>query len=128
MDDDDLIRDLAGELLNMLGYEVAFAKDGKEAIEVYQREFLKGTPFDVIIMDLTVPGGMGGKEAIVRLREIDPQIKAIVSSGYSNDPIMAQHELYGFAGVLPKPYDAGEVSRLLRHVLRPSPLTPSQWY
>jgi two-component system cell cycle sensor histidine kinase/response regulator CckA len=120
MDDDDLIRDLAGELLTMLGYDVAFAKDGGEALNTYEDAFFAGTPFDAVIMDLTVPGGMGGKEAIGRLREIDPDVRAIVSSGYSNDPVMAEYEKHGFVGVLPKPYDANEVRRLLGHVLRSS--------
>ncbi|MFH1118172.1 MAG: ATP-binding protein [Pseudomonadota bacterium] len=117
MDDDDLIRDLAGELLTMLGYETAFAKDGDEALSVYEKALTSGRPFDAIIMDLTIPGGMGGRETITKLKAMDPHAKAIVSSGYSNDPIMAEYEKYGFAGVLPKPYDVNEVSKLLRRIV-----------
>jgi signal transduction histidine kinase/ActR/RegA family two-component response regulator len=117
MDDDDLIRDLAGELLTMLGCEVAFAKDGDEAVRVYRESLISEHPFNAVIMDLTIPGGMGGKDTMAKLRGIDPGVKAIVSSGYSNDPIMAEYENHGFAGVLPKPYDANDVRRLLRRIL-----------
>ncbi|MDQ7781333.1 MAG: ATP-binding protein [Desulfomonilaceae bacterium] len=117
MDDDDLIRDLAGELLSMLGYETAFAGDGKEAVRIYREGLESQRPFDAVIMDLTIPGGMGGRETIAELRRIDPNVKAVVSSGYSNDPIMAEYESHGFVGVLPKPYDVREVSRLLRRIL-----------
>jgi len=104
MDDDELIRDLAKELLEPLGFDVSLARDGTEAIAVYERGLQSGRRIDVLIMDLTVPGGMGGKEAIQALRRIDPGVKAIVSSGYSDDPVMAEYEKYGFAGVLRKPY------------------------
>ncbi len=117
MDDDDLIRDLAGELLTMLGYEVAFAKDGNEAARVYQEGLISQNPFDAVIMDLTIPGGMGGKETVAKLRGMDPDVKAIVSSGYSNDPIMAEYRDHGFVGVLPKPYDVAEVGKLLHRIL-----------
>ncbi|MBI5847730.1 MAG: PAS domain S-box protein [Nitrospirae bacterium] len=118
MDDEKLIRDIAGEMLRSLGYEVELAKDGSEAIELYQRAFEAHTPFDIVIMDLTIPGGMGGKEAIQKLRSIDPNIRAIVSSGYSNDPIMAEHEKYGFRGVIIKPYNLGVFSKSVREVMK----------
>jgi DNA-binding NarL/FixJ family response regulator len=76
-----------------------------------------GHPFDVVIMDLTVPGGMGGKEAMTRLLEGDPQIVALVSSGYSNDPIMSEYRKYGFKGVISKPYKLEHLSEILRRVL-----------
>lgn len=117
MDDDEVIRDMAGELLTLLGYEAAFANDGYEAIEAYNEARTSGNPFDAVIMDLTVPGGMGGKATMEKLREIDPHIKAIVSSGYSNDPIMADYRKSGFVGVLPKPYSAQDLSKLLRGIL-----------
>ena len=83
----------------------------------------KRSPFDVVLLDLTVPGGMGGKETMKRLHEIDPKVCGIVSSGYSNDPIMASFEDFGFRGVLVKPYQIEELSRLLERTLRESRLS-----
>lgn len=116
MDDDVIIRDLAGELLKMLGYEVAFAKNGEETVAMYERAFRTKKPFDVVVMDLTIPGAMGGKEAVARLLEIDPRVKAIVSSGYSNDPVMAEHHKHGFVGALPKPYNINDMGKLLQNI------------
>ncbi|MFZ5865307.1 MAG: hybrid sensor histidine kinase/response regulator [Thermodesulfobacteriota bacterium] len=118
MDDEEMVRDLARTLLERLGYTVGLAGDGDEVVRVYAEAIAQGTPFDVVIMDLTIPGGTGGKQAITQLRRLDPKVKAIVSSGYSNDPIMAQFRNHGFAAVLAKPYSAGEMSEVLRIVLR----------
>jgi PAS domain S-box-containing protein len=117
MDDEETIRDLAGDLLTRLGYEVETAKNGAEAVDLYRQRKESNRPFDVVMLDLTVPGAMGGKEAMRRLMEIDPQIKAIVSSGYSNDPIMADYLSYGFSGVIPKPYNAQQLSEVLHQVM-----------
>ncbi len=117
MDDEESIRVLAAECLTMLGYRVETAGDGTEAIELFAKAQALARPFDAVILDLTVPGGMGGREAIVRLRDLDPNVRAIVSSGYSNDPIMAQYAEYGFQGVIPKPYDATRLSEVVRRVL-----------
>ena len=106
------------DLLNRLGYEAELAKDGSEAIEKYKDAKKSGRPFDAVIMDLTIPGGMGGKEAIKQLREIDPYIKAIVSSGYYNDPIMAEYERYGFKDVMAKPYTVKKLSEVLNKVIK----------
>lgn len=114
MDDEDMLRHLVMAMLRRLGYEVVATADGTEAVAAYKNA---PQPFDVVIMDLTVPGGMGGKEAIKLLREFDPQVKAIVSSGYSIDPVMADFRSYGFLGVLCKPYDMAELSRVLHDVL-----------
>ncbi len=116
MDDEASVRAVAGAMLRNLGYSAEFAKDGNEAIKLYRsaREF--GNPFNMIIMDLTIPGGMGGKDAIKKLLEIDPKVKAIVSSGYSTDPIMAEYQKYGFQGVIVKPYVIEEFSQVLRQV------------
>ncbi len=111
MDDKIEVREAAGEMLSHIGYEVEFAKDGSEALKHYKRAKMEGEPFDMVIMDLTVPGGMGGKEAIEKLLLYDPGVKAIVSSGYSSDPILEKYKKYGFKGVLPKPYEMGKVKR-----------------
>ena len=117
MDDEDMILEIVGEMLHFLGYEVEFAKDGNEAIKIYKEAKASGCPFNVVILDLTVPGGMGGKEAIKELKEIDPDVKAIVSSGYSTDPIMADFEKHGFCGVIAKPYKMEELSEILKKVI-----------
>ncbi|MBI4963700.1 MAG: response regulator [Desulfomonile tiedjei] len=116
MDDEQLIRDLAGEILSDLGYEASVVKDGPEAIAAYHKAMRSGRPFDAVIMDLTIPGGMGGKEAFERIREIDPEARAIVSSGYSHDPIMADFKKHGFVGVLAKPYTLDDLRNQLKAV------------
>jgi PAS domain S-box-containing protein len=120
MDDKIEVREAAGEMLRHIGYEVEFAKDGSEALKLYKRAKMEGMPFDTVIMDLTVPGGMGGKEAIEKLLVFDPGVKAIVSSGYSSDPILEKYKKYGFKGVLPKPYEMGKLSDVLYGVLAES--------
>jgi CheY-like chemotaxis protein len=117
MDDEEIIRTITGQMLAHIGYQVEVAADGAEAIEIYQRAMDRGERFDVVLMDLTVPGGMGGKEAIKTLREMDAQVKAIVSSGYSNDPIMANYKTHGFRGVVAKPYEYDELSEVVRRVV-----------
>lgn len=117
MDDDDMVRDVAGEILKSVGYKVEFAKDGAEAIELYQKARKSGESFDVVIMDLTIQGGMGGREAIKKLLTIDPQVKAVVSSGYSNDPIMANFKDYGFGAVISKPYNVIDLSKTLHKLI-----------
>ncbi|NIA08594.1 MAG: PAS domain S-box protein [Nitrospiraceae bacterium] len=116
MDDEEIVRSVAGEMFRSIGYEFESAEDGMEAIEMYKKAKELGNPFDIVIMDLTIPGGMGGKEAIKRLLEIDPQVKAIVSSGYSNDPIMSDFKSYGFAGVIAKPYRMKDVIEVIHRV------------
>ncbi len=117
MDDDEAIREVTEKILMELGYEVGSASDGAETITLYQNAAKSGRPFDAVIMDLTIPGGMGGKEAIQQLLRIDPKVNAIVSSGYSNDPIMSEYEKYGFRGVATKPYRIEKLSWVLHDVL-----------
>ncbi len=118
MDDEAIIRELAMELLSHLGYDVEVAEDGARAVELYTSAMNAANPFDAVILDLTVPGGMGGRETIQRLIEVDPQVKAIVSSGYSNDPIMANFISYGFKGVVSKPYTIKEISEALNELIK----------
>lgn len=116
MDDEKPIRDLGIKVLTKLGYEVYTAINTTDLIE----KFLKAkeeSPFDLVILDLTIPGEIGGKEAIKRVREIDPHILAIVSSGYSTDPIMSQYQKFGFNGVLVKPFIIADLSELLSTLL-----------
>ena len=113
MDDQKSIRDTVGDILTYLGYKVEFAEDGSEAIALYKHARESGQDFDAVILDLTVPDGMGGKETIQKLREIDPEVKAIVTSGYSHDPVMSEYQTYGFRGVVNKPYEIKEISRVL---------------
>ncbi|MGO9117208.1 MAG: PAS domain S-box protein [Desulfomonilaceae bacterium] len=118
MDDEETIRDMASEMLSLLGYEVDVARDGEEAVELYCSAKDSGKPYAAVILDLTVPGGMGGRETIRRLMEINPEIRAIVSSGYSRDPIMSNYNVHGFSGVVTKPYSAEELSRTLDLVIK----------
>ena len=113
MDDEEMVREVLGGMLALLGYEAEFARDGGEAIEMFVQAQGSGQAFAAVILDLTVPGGMGGKETMARLREIDPQVKAVVSSGYSDDPIMADFQKYGFSGVIAKPYRISELGKIL---------------
>ena len=116
MDDDEMIRNVARRLIEWIGYEIDTAVDGREAIEKYRAAKKAGTPFDVVILDLTIPGGMGGIKAFAQLKEIDPGVKAIVSSGYSSDSVMADYAKLGFAGIIPKPYKMDALSRILAKV------------
>ena len=104
MDDDEIVLEVLTGMIEALGHNVVGAKEGGEAIELYEQAEASGEPFDVVIMDLNIPGGLGGRETIRRLQERYGNVNAIVSSGYSNDPITANYISYGFKGVLPKPY------------------------
>jgi PAS domain S-box-containing protein len=120
MDDEQMVRTVAAKIIESLGYEVAVAREGREALTLWQQARGQGRPFDAVIMDLTVPGGMGGREAVQELLALDPAAKAVVSSGYHQDPIMARYREYGFADVIAKPYGVAAVGRTLaRLVPRP---------
>lgn len=117
MDDEAAIRDVVSKILSEIGCQVDFAKDGDEAIQCYCRAKESGQPYDAVILDLTIPGGMGGKETLKQLLQWDPQIKAIVSSGYSNDPVVADYNKHGFADFIAKPFKSIELSATLLKVL-----------
>ena len=118
MDDQAPLRKIIGRLLKNLGYESEFAKGGAEAVRMVKEAQVSEKHYDAIILDLTVPGGMGGKEAINKLLEIDPEIKAIVSSGYSDDPVLSNFQEYGFKGMIPKPFDSRSLGKVLYEVLQ----------
>ena len=119
MDDDDGLRDALGVMLEFLGWEVTQTSCGEEALEEYESALKKGNPFRLVILDLIICCGMGGDETMRRLLEIDPSVKAIVSSGYSIDPIMAEHKKYGFLAALPKPYSLHELDNLISQATSP---------
>jgi PAS domain S-box-containing protein len=119
MDDEEALRNLLTEILKRLGYEVECAREGAEAIELYQKAKASGLSFDVVLVDLTVPGGMGGKELAARLREIDTSVRLIVSSGYYHTPIMSEYRRYGFDDVISKPWTPVQLSQVLRRCARP---------
>ncbi|MGQ9609970.1 MAG: hybrid sensor histidine kinase/response regulator [bacterium] len=117
MDDEPVIRELAENLLTTLGYTVMVASDGEEAIKLYKAESKAGSPFDAVVMDLTIPGGLGGKEAIKELITFDPNIKAIASSGYSTEPVVSEYREYGFKGFIAKPYKIKDMADILYKVI-----------
>jgi PAS domain S-box-containing protein len=119
MDDEDFILDVASQVLALLGYDSETARDGQEAIAMFKKARDDGKPFDALIMDLTVPGGMGGEQAIKAILAIDQDVRAIVSSGYTDDPILSEHEKYGFSGVAVKPYRAQTLGKVLKAILSP---------
>jgi CheY-like chemotaxis protein len=118
MDDEEEILEAAGSMLKELGYKTAFARDGLEAMDLYVKAKEASKPFDAIIMDLTVLEGMDGLEATKRLLEIDPDVTVVVSSGYSNDPVMVHYKAYGFSSMIPKPYKMVELGKVLNDVLK----------
>lgn len=118
MDDEAMILRATKEMLESFGYDVTCAADGKEAIRKYRDASDAGNPFDVVLLDITVPGGLGGKDTMKELLAFDPAVKAIVSSGYSNDPVMASHLRYGFKGVIAKPCLMEELDEVIRRVLQ----------
>lgn len=117
MDDEKMLREVVTEILEYLGYKVTCAAEGKEAVKLYVRAMESGHPFDAVIMDLTIPGGMGGKETIQKLIQIDPSVKAIVASGYSNDPVMARYKDFGFKDIIEKPFSIDQLGMVLRRLI-----------
>lgn len=122
LEDDETLYEVVGNLLAILGYEVVFSQDGHETLSVYQQAREAGNPFAAVILDLTIPGGTGGRKTLTDLLAIDPQVKAIAASGYATDPILANFEHYGFCGSIAKPYRARQLHQVLHHVIEaPAP-------
>ena len=117
MDDEQVVRDVACELARALGHEVDFAENGEAAVNKYRVAAESGNPFDIVILDLVVRGGLGGKETLARLRAIDSGIKAIISSGYADSNAVADYKTNGFAGRLVKPYKLGDLNEALNALL-----------
>ena len=118
MDDEEAVRELVGEALQLMGHEVELVANGQRAVEAYGSAKDQRRPFDLAILDLTVRAGMGGEEAIQMLLRIDPDVKAIVMSGYGNDPVLKEPERYGFKGVLAKPFDIVKLQEVLSLVMK----------
>lgn len=117
MDDDEMVRDISAAMLRHQGYEVVQARDGREALALYRQYSNDDRPVDLVVMDLTIPGGMGGKETVREMLALDPAARVVVSSGYSNDPIMANYRQYGFAAAVAKPFQMQEFLGVIRQVL-----------
>lgn len=117
MDDEEIILKVSKRMLQSLGYEVALVKTGEETVELYQQGQSEGNPFSLVILDLTLPGGYGGVKVIQDLLKFDPQCKAIVSSGFSNDPAMANYREHGFKGGIVKPYTVEAMREIIHSVL-----------
>jgi CheY-like chemotaxis protein len=117
MDDSEIIIEVVDVMLRRLGYEPVFAKDGASAIEIFKESIKGNQQFDAVIMDLTIPGGVGGKDAIKEVLAIDPQAKVIVASGYADDPIMSNYRDHGFRGVITKPFELYDLGAALQKVL-----------
>jgi two-component system cell cycle sensor histidine kinase/response regulator CckA len=118
MDDERDVRETVGTMLRRRGYRVELVENGARAVERYRESLRNNKPFDVVIMDLTVPGGMGGREAMARLRELDPGVRAIVFSGYANDAVMANYAEYGFKGVVAKPFHLNQLTAAIEAALK----------
>jgi nitrogen-specific signal transduction histidine kinase/CheY-like chemotaxis protein len=119
MDDEFAVIEVLTRMMKQIGYEdITFAGEGKEAIRLYQKALEADKPFDLVILDLTIPGGMGGKETMKRLKKINPDIKAIVSSGYSTESVIADYSRYGFCGAVTKPYNMEQLRQVLQEILK----------
>jgi CheY-like chemotaxis protein len=118
MDDEEMILEVSSAMLRRLGYDVTVAQDGAEALTYYRQASLAGEPFDAVILDLTVPGGLGAKETIGDLQQINPHAKVIVSSGFSDDPLKTNFSQYGFSGFMPKPYNLTQLSAVIHKILK----------
>lgn len=119
MDDEEMLRSVVSRMLELMGYDVVSAADGEEAVRLYRESAENGEKFDAVILDLSVNNGMGGREAAALLVEYDPEVIALVSSGFVGDPVLQNYREYGFRGVIPKPYTSDELREGLSRVLVP---------
>ena len=117
MDYEEVIREVCVEFLMGLGYEVESVSDGQAMLDIYRAALRKRTPFDLVIMDLTIPGGMGGEQAMSALLKLDPRARGIVCSGYANDPVMADFKAYGFKDKCSKPFQFTALSQVVKKVI-----------
>lgn len=117
LEDEELVRNTVGKMLSYLGYEAEFALDGVQAIKLFQQARESGRPFTAVLADLVIPGGMGGQDVIKKLHELDPEVIAIATSGYANDPVLSEFRKYGFSAAIAKPYLIGELSDILDKVI-----------
>ena len=117
MDDNELVRESGRDMIESLGFDVEICEEGISAVELYKKSKTNNKSFDLVILDLTIPGGMGGLETAKKLLSIDPQARLIVSSGYSNDPVMANYHNYGFMGVIEKPYLIDDLRKIIKQAL-----------
>ncbi len=117
MDDEAPIRLIAGTLFRKIGYDAVLVADGESAVREHRKALEEGRPFNLLVFDLAVPDGMGGKEALEHIHAVDPQALALVSSGYSNDPVMSEPQRFGFSAVLPKPYQVNDLARCIDTLL-----------
>ena len=113
MDDESMVGEIACQMFEFLGFAASWVANGADAIKEYQKQKDAGRPYAAVIMDLTIPGGMGGKDAIAEILAIDREAKVFVSSGYSSDPIMLNYKDYGFSGVIAKPFDLAAMQEIL---------------
>lgn len=116
MDDDPIVRDVLSAMLEHLGFESEATREGTEAVARYEQALAAGKPFDGVILDLTVPGGVGGREVVKKLKALDPHVRAVASTGYSNDPILSQPQAYGFQAGIAKPYRMEDLEKVVRRV------------
>ena len=117
MDDEDMVGEIACQMLEFLGFEAFWVANGTAAIQEYKKQKDAGQTYSAVIMDLTVPHGMGGRETIVEILAIDSAAKVFVSSGYAHDPIMVNYQDYGFSGAIAKPFDIAAIQQILTEVL-----------
>ena len=122
MDDEQIVLDMTREVLKFLDYDVMFAKEGREAIDLYKKEKAAGVPFDVVILDLSVRSGLGGKETIEELRKIDPRVKSVISSGFMDDPVVRDFSSHGFDERLTKPYKIPDLKNILEQLMKKTAL------
>ncbi|MDD1743975.1 MAG: response regulator [Methanomassiliicoccales archaeon] len=118
LDDDPPVLEILGDVLSYLDYEAVLTRSGEETINAFRKQSLTGKPFDLVILDLTVKGGLGGRDVIGMLMIIDPDVRALVSSGLANDPVVENYRAYGFCGLVPKPFTVEELSESLEKAMR----------